>query len=120
MGVERRIGCKTDPAEWVRCRFAENVAQPSELGAKDESGKAVGTAVEDNLNLDSYIFEQHEGANVCRLHVLQFAIKIVFCATQGIVAGGLLVFLFSSFSFFDSCQRARARAAQWSAYWVLD
>ena len=44
MGVERRIGRKTDPAEWVRCRFAENVAQPSELGAKDESGKAVGTA----------------------------------------------------------------------------
>ena len=44
MGVERRIGCKQDPAEWVRCRFAENVAQPSEPGAKDESGKAVGTA----------------------------------------------------------------------------
>ena len=44
MGVERRIGCKTDPAEWVRCRFAENVAQPAELGAKDESREAVGTA----------------------------------------------------------------------------
>ena len=44
MRVERRVGCKQDPAEWVRCWFAENVAQPSELGAKDESGKAVGTA----------------------------------------------------------------------------
>ena len=44
MGVERRIGCKQNPAEWVRCRFAENVAQPSELGAKDESREAVGTA----------------------------------------------------------------------------
>ena len=44
MGVERRIGCKQDPAEWVRCRFAENVAQPTELGAKDESREAVGTA----------------------------------------------------------------------------
>ena len=43
MRVERRVGCQQDPAEWVRCWFAENVAQPSELG-KDESGKAVGTA----------------------------------------------------------------------------
>ena len=44
MGVERRVGCKQDPAEWVRCRFAENVAQPSELGAKDKSGKTVSLA----------------------------------------------------------------------------
>ena len=44
MRVERRVGCKQDPAEWVHCWFAANAAQPSELGAKDESGKAVGTA----------------------------------------------------------------------------
>ena len=44
MRGERRVGCKQDPAEWVHCWFAANAAQPSELGAKDESGKAVGTA----------------------------------------------------------------------------
>ena len=42
--VERGVGFRQDPAEWVRCWFVKNMARPSELDAENRSGKTVSTA----------------------------------------------------------------------------